>query len=956
MDISTNLDNSQFQIIGTTIYDPNGQEFIIKGTNMFTWEGINNVDNYLNTWDFNTIRVPNYLLGSYDQPHPAEDGYGTNHKIVDAYTSQGAVVIFDAHDLIGGYYENTEWEILKDYWRDMAQEFKDNSNVWFNLHNEPGNDTANPEQWVNYHRELIDIIRAEGANNLIVIDGEAWGQDYHTQTIASHASEIMAGNENILFSIHVYEQWNSNDIAAYFDTLHSQNIPFIIGEYGSENNGQSTLPATQQMLQAAQEREIGRIVWAAKADDNNDLTTATGGHAEYFYGTNTDILTDLGALVWNDTQRTEDLEQLDGYGGNNNNHTFTNGVFEVDATGQIQFDFLFDGGWFQGELAVFSLEGMETYTPGSIEFIQEAATRALANSEQGHIVLQDSTEGARFSGLLPWENDFNAGEYLGQKTFNMPEGTRFAFMLIQDTTVQEIANNPSQIWQDGKLPIFSIPEANPGTAAEQIVAVDNNGTFAFEDVRVDWGDGDKDYNDVVFQLQGASSVVPSMDELVNPEKDWRTTEVGQNILEYAANTVQNDSDKGTFVVNSTGQVQFDFLFDGGWFQGELAVFSLDGMDAYVPGSTEFIQAAASRALTNSEQGHILLRDRTEGARFGSPLPWEKDFNAGEYLGQKVFTMTPGDRFAFMLIQHTTVQEIADNPGNIWQWGKLPIFSMAEANPNGTGEGQMVAVDEHGTFAFEDVRVDWGDADGDYNDIVFQIKGADGFADSMDELVNSDRDWRNTAVGQELLAYAASTSFNGNTVLALESSQTTQTSSRTSFADSTLTTQEKSSTTTNSTALTIESDNNYQIFQGGEKNDTFRGSKENDIAYGGLGNDRLLGRNNDDMLFGDEGNDLLSGGRGNDILVGGLGNDTLKGGDGSDLFVLANDGGVDLIEDFEIGQDVIQLSGSLQFEDLTIAQGSGVNSNDVMISIIETNQLLAIINDINSEDFTVVDFI
>ena len=30
------MDNSQFQILGTKIYDPNGQEFIIKGTNMFS--------------------------------------------------------------------------------------------------------------------------------------------------------------------------------------------------------------------------------------------------------------------------------------------------------------------------------------------------------------------------------------------------------------------------------------------------------------------------------------------------------------------------------------------------------------------------------------------------------------------------------------------------------------------------------------------------------------------------------------------------------------------------------------------------------------------------------------------------------------------------------------------------------------------------------------------------------
>ncbi|MGL6341611.1 MAG: hypothetical protein ACRC80_21005, partial [Waterburya sp.] len=60
--------NSQFRVLGSKIYDPNGQEFIIKGTNMFAWKGISNVDKYLNTWGFNTIRVPNYLLGSYAQP------------------------------------------------------------------------------------------------------------------------------------------------------------------------------------------------------------------------------------------------------------------------------------------------------------------------------------------------------------------------------------------------------------------------------------------------------------------------------------------------------------------------------------------------------------------------------------------------------------------------------------------------------------------------------------------------------------------------------------------------------------------------------------------------------------------------------------------------------------------------------------------------------------------------
>ena len=56
------------------------------------------------------------------------------------------------------------------------------------------------------------------------------------------------------------------------------------------------------------------------------------------------------------------------------------GIFTVGETGEVTFDYLFDGGNFEGELAVFSLEGMEALELGSSDFIQEAARRALTNS------------------------------------------------------------------------------------------------------------------------------------------------------------------------------------------------------------------------------------------------------------------------------------------------------------------------------------------------------------------------------------------------------------------------------------------------------------------------------------------------------------------------------------------------------------------------------------------------
>ncbi len=528
---------NNFQIINNKIYDPSGQEFIIKGTNMFDWEGIGNVNSYVNNWGFNTVRVPNYLLGNYDQAHPSENGYQTNHQIVDGFTSQGAVVVFDAHDKIGEYYEDGDFEILKDYWRDMAQEFKDNPNVWFNLHNEPGTGNAQGTKWVEYHRELIDIIRAEGAENMIVVDGEGWGQDAYSQTIADNATSVMTGNENVMFSIHVYEQWNSADIGAYFDDLEANNIPFLIGEYGSINNGQDTSIASEKAILEAQTREIGRIAWSAKADDFNDFTTGNGGHAEHFDGSNPEILTDLGDLIWDDLNRVEDLDRLPDYDPTANLPQASGGIFEVGASGEIQFDFLYDRGWGEGELAIFNLEGMENYTLGTQEYIQQAALRAVSNSEDGYIVFDDQTEGAKFTdhSIINGEGNQNLGQYLGTQTFEMSAGGEFGIIFLPNGDIQDIADNPASIWQPWSMPFFSIPEANPGYAEAQIAQVDEYGTFSFEDSRIDWNYGDRDYNDFVFQVQGASTEnVPSVDDWQNLDiEDWRTTDIGLELLDYS---------------------------------------------------------------------------------------------------------------------------------------------------------------------------------------------------------------------------------------------------------------------------------------------------------------------------------------------------------------------------------------------------------------------------------------
>ncbi len=81
-----------------------------------------------------------------------------------------------------------------------------------------------------------------------------------------------------------------------------------------------------------------------------------------------------------------------------------------------------------------------------------------------------------------------------------------------------------------------------------------------------------------------------------------------------------------------------------------------------------------------------------------------------------------------------------------------------------------------------------------------------------------------------------------------------------------------------------------------------------------------------MLRGGEGEDSLNGGVGSDTLAGGEGRDTLTGWSGTDTFRFESDHLVagDLITDFEVGGDVIELNYDdiSSVSDLTIQNVDG----------------------------------
>ena len=133
---------------------------------------------------------------------------------------------------------------------------------------------------------------------------------------------------------------------------------------------------------------------------------------------------------------------------------------------------------------------------------------------------------------------------------------------------------------------------------------------------------------------------------------------------------------------------------------------------------------------------------------------------------------------------------------------------------------------------------------------------------------------------------------------------------------------------NATAGNLPVLNYTRLGTDGDDNPLF-GFEGEDIILGGKGNDFIMGVDWDianpdsdgaDQLDGGSGNDTILGGGGNDLIVGGPGNDQLYGESFSastslvdrDTFAFGVNSGEDSIGDFEVDDDIIQVSPNYGF--------------------------------------------
>jgi len=142
---------------------------------------------------------------------------------------------------------------------------------------------------------------------------------------------------------------------------------------------------------------------------------------------------------------------------------------------------------------------------------------------------------------------------------------------------------------------------------------------------------------------------------------------------------------------------------------------------------------------------------------------------------------------------------------------------------------------------------------------------------------------------------------------------------------------------NSTARIV----NLEVINAGIGDDIVDLTSSNFILANAI---EINGEDGNDILWGSNGNDTINGGEGDDTIFGGTGSDTLTGGNGTDIFQFTATAGSDVITDFNLTDDSIQLyyraTDKHTNADLDLANGVLTwdvdnTSNDVAIDLSTT---------------------
>lgn len=211
------------------------------------------MQHFKNDLGMNMFRLPvgwQYLVNNNLGGNLDSNNLGKYDQLVQGCLSTGAQCIIDIHNyarwnggIIGqGGPSNDQFISL---WRQLAQKYGSNNNIWFGIMNEP-HDLNSVATWGQTVQQVVTAIRNTGATNYITLPGNDWQSAGAFISGGSAAALVQVKNpdgstDKLIFDVHKYLDSDNSGTTTNCVTNNIDNAFAPLAQWLRQNNRKAVL-------------------------------------------------------------------------------------------------------------------------------------------------------------------------------------------------------------------------------------------------------------------------------------------------------------------------------------------------------------------------------------------------------------------------------------------------------------------------------------------------------------------------------------------------------------------------------------------------------------------------------------------------------------------------------------------------------------------------------------------
>ena len=235
-------------------------------------------------WNVNLVRETVQLFDrapfGYNSIQSGSSWYHGLQGVVDRNRANGITTIlcpfsWNGSAILGATPSQTSyWTAFNNRLYQMAEQFKDQSDVWIEFWNEPyaWDKPTDANQWAFDMEVMIGSVRSAGNMNKIVVPGGMMGGD--ETVVISRGEDLLEFDpaHNLVFDIHAYNYWFDKGYASMdqrMQNMAGSGLDYVFGEFGAGTPG--GVFDVSPFLTAARKYRVGALAWMWGGVDGDRL-------------------------------------------------------------------------------------------------------------------------------------------------------------------------------------------------------------------------------------------------------------------------------------------------------------------------------------------------------------------------------------------------------------------------------------------------------------------------------------------------------------------------------------------------------------------------------------------------------------------------------------------------------------------------------------------------------------